>query len=784
MNILKRVGLLILFMSVCFTTFCQLLARNRSSNGIGRELWGIKNHYGSYTSNSDKYNQSSSRPFTVNNSNFTFTRDVCDPLALTCEAEATGFTSIKWDFGDGNVLSGVINPTHHYGAFGNYYVSLFLAFPGYNDTVIKRISIDVLLDQNLLTTPDTIICAGTGMQLRTIPGLAFCWSPTLYLDDPESSSPTSSPTSDITYYFRADVKGANLITNGDFSQGNTGFNSSYNYSPASGVFEGTYNIGTSITGWQPSFNNCGDHNTGSGSMMMVNGSNLPSTSLWTTTVTVTPNTNYELSAWMQNLTSPSPASLIFYVNGEQIGRPLNAGTNVCEWKQFKGTWSSAATTTAVINIVNQTVIPEGNDFAIDDISFSALAIKQDSVHIIVEKPVVSTTNDTLICTNSSLQLNTSGGQTYSWTPATGLSNPNISNPIATPLSATKYIVTGISATGCSAKDSVILDFRTKPTITISKDTSICKNSSVQLMINGGNSYQWSPAATLNDPNSANPVATPTENTNYRVDFRDSYTCAFSDSVEVSIRPDPVFLASNSVFICPKGSVQLFASGGNTYTWLPAVGLSNSTIPNPVASPSVTTQYSVTITESVCNFSASLPVQVEVKPLPNIYATKTNDLDCTVDQSQLNATGGKQYKWTPASSLSNPNIASPVARPQQTTEYTVAGTDQFGCIGYDTVLVKVEAGNEGQFLMPNAFTPNNDGVNDCFGIRYWGVIQKLEFSIFNRWGQRIFFTTNPQQCWDGYSGGRMQDNGVYIYQIKASTICAESVIRKGSFTLIR
>ena len=87
-------------------------------------------------------------------------------------------------------------------------------------------------------------------------------------------------------------------------------------------------------------------------------------------------------------------------------------------------------------------------------------------------------------------------------------------------------------------------------------------------------------------------------------------------------------------------------------------------------------------------------------------------------------------------------------------------------------------------MPNAFTPNNDGKNDCYRIKYWGTITKLEFSIYNRWGERVFYTTDPNGCWDGTISGVQQDPAVFIYMIKAKTTCQPEVFRKGTFVLIR
>jgi gliding motility-associated-like protein len=144
----------------------------------------------------------------------------------------------------------------------------------------------------------------------------------------------------------------------------------------------------------------------------------------------------------------------------------------------------------------------------------------------------------------------------------------------------------------------------------------------------------------------------------------------------------------------------------------------------------------------------------------------------------------QYLWSPASTLNNSSVADPVAMPQTTTDYIVEGIDVSGCKGYDTITVKVDNVNKGGYLMPNAFTPNSDGLNDCYGIRYWGVIQDLEFSIYNRWGERIFFTQTPGQCWNGTYKGIKQDSGVYVYMIKAKTNCESEVFRKGTFVLVR
>jgi len=398
--------------------------------------------------------------------------------------------------------------------------------------------------------------------------------------------------------------------------------------------------------------------------------------------------------------------------------------------------------------------------------------------------LVRTNIDTTICTGRSVQLNATGAQTYTWSPAIGLSDIGQASPLAVPGSSTAYIVTGTTVNGCIAKDTVNINLFAKPAIVVSPDTVICKNSLAQLSATGGASYAWSPVVTLDNDRIATPLASPKVNTMYYVTVTDVNTCTHMDSVEVLIRPDAVFSINDPGQVCNADSLQLNAAGGDIYSWQPTAGLSNPGIPGPKASPSVTTDYSVTITEPVCNQTATLTTRIAVVPNPAVSVTRSNDIDCSNDRSQLMATGAQQYVWTPAPTLNDPAIYNPVAMPAATTKYIVEGTDVAGCKGYDSITVKVDNVNKSGYLMPNAFTPNNDGLNDCYGIKYWGVIGELEFSIYNRWGERIFFTKNTGQCWDGTYKGTKQDGGVYVYVIKAQTNCESEVFRKGTFVLVR
>jgi gliding motility-associated-like protein len=195
-------------------------------------------------------------------------------------------------------------------------------------------------------------------------------------------------------------------------------------------------------------------------------------------------------------------------------------------------------------------------------------------------------------------------------------------------------------------------------------------------------------------------------------------------------------------------------------------------------------YKDTVRTSVGCDSLIRTVNLAVNSAPSVSVNKSNDINCMLGTSNLLASGGMNYSWTPAASLNNANISNPVASPSATTWYKVLVTSDKGCTTEDSIQVKVIPGNTGNgYLVPNAFTPNGDGKNDCFGVTTWGAVSDFELSIFNRWGERVFYTKDSKQCWDGRYKGTEQNANVFVYQIKAKGLCGD-IYRKGTFVLIR
>lgn len=717
------------------------------------------------------------------NFDFTYQYNACNPLLVQFNGAGTDAQNPYWLFGDGGFASGSVNTSHTYASQGTYLVKYSVKNGNCVDTVSKLIDLTVIQD-NIVLTQDTTICYGSTKQLVAVPSANLCWTPTTYLSNPNISNPVTSTPQPITYYYTAEITGNNLVTNGNFNAGNTGFTTQFTYTPPPGGLASQYYVGPSSIAWNPGMANCVDHTTGSGNMIMFNGITTDNMIVWSQSVPLTANTNYLFSAWVESITTPRPAILQFNINGTNIGNIFTASVTNCQWQQFETKWNSGNNTTAVISIVNKNTVFGGNDFALDDISFAQVFIKRDSVKITVDTAKVITNADSPICEGDSLQLNTTGGVTYSWTPATGLSNTTIANPLAFPTATTQYIVTGTNANGCSAKDSVWVTVNPAPLVTTSNDTTICTTGSAQLFASGGTGYSWSPAATLNNSSIPNPVASPSVSTMYYVTVTGANSCRKRDSVNVTVRTPSTFSVNGPDDVCKNGSVQLLASGGDLYTWSPSSSLNNANIANPLATPSATTTYTVQIRDTLCNNTGNLSTTITVLPLPVITATRSNDIDCSVFQSQLSASGGALYSWTPAGTLNDPYIANPIAMPLTTTEYTVTGSDINGCSNSGKVTVKVSPTGKGGYLMPTAFTPNNDGLNDCYGVGLWGTITQIEFSIYNRWGERIFYSTRVGDCWDGRYKGVPQDPDVFVYMIRARTTCQPEVFRKGTFVLIR
>ena len=721
------------------------------------------------------------------NFDFVFEQDVCNPLSVRFKAVGDTTAEIFWSFGDGTIINNIRNPLHVYPDTGFYLVQYSTGniSTGCIDTVRKTIYIGWRND-NIILTPDTTICFGASKLLRSAidSTLEFCWSPAGFLNNVNLADPTTSTPSTITYQLLGVSEESNLVANSNFNAGSTGFSSDYTVGTTP-LSSAEYVVTTSTLNTGPSAATCNDYTTGTGNMLVVRNDFSANTQVWGQTVNVSPNTTYTFSAWFQPLFTTSNAQLQLSINGNAVADSIALSNTTCTWQKHSVIWNSGNNTTAALAIMNKANTSGSDDyFAIDDINLSLYSIKKDTVRISVDTPFINTRADTSICESIAVTLNTSSAVTYSWTPATGLSNAAVANPTATPADTTKYFVTGTNAFGCKATDSVTISVKPKPVVTSTGDTLICRNTSVTLFATGGGSYFWSPATSLDNPVSPTPITNPTTvNTKYVVVVIGVNNCISKDSFTVNVTPVPAFTISADKSVCLNTKPQLNATGGNYYLWSPASLVNNPNISNPLAVTNNTTLYSVLIRDTTCGDVTTLTTTVIILPTPTVTAAKENDINCAIGSTVLTAAGALQYTWAPASSLNNAASATPIASPVNNTTFTVTGTDTNGCSNTASVTVLTDYSARVSYAMPNAFTPNGDGHNDCFRVKYFGLIQELQFVIYNRWGEKVFFTTNPNDCWDGTYKGNPCSPGNFVYYIKAKTTCGP-VERKGNLVLVR
>ena len=235
----------------------------------------------------------------------------------------------------------------------------------------------------------------------------------------------------------------------------------------------------------------------------------------------------------------------------------------------------------------------------------------------------------------------------------------------------------------------------------------------------------------------------------------------SNSIQLTVYAMPVVTTSGNVSICPGSGTTLSASGGISYQWSPATGLSNATIANPVASPSVTTTYTVSVSNGGCTTTATLTVNVIQQPTVNAGP----DQKMVKGQSVMlngSVTGSNvQYYWTPALYLNDPNSLNPIATPPIDITYTLYAVSANKCfIVSDDVLVKVYT----NVTAPDAFTPNGDGINDLWNIPALVGYPNCELFIYDRYGNRVFRSIGYSKPWDGTYNGKVLPAGTYYYTL--------------------
>lgn len=481
---------------------------------------------------------------------------------------------------------------------------------------------------------DVSFCQGQQVTLNVPSGYNFyTWS-----NGELNTSNTVTQTEEIILTL-SELSG-NLVVNGDFEQGNTGFISEY--APGTGgswgllSTEGQFAISTSPSNVHNNFLFCNDHTSGSGNLFIANGSGIPQTRVWCQTINVDPSTIYQFSTWAMNvLNAVDNSDLQFLINNVQVGSIFSTSVTGCQWQQFYQEWDSGINTSAEICIVNQSTVVSGNDFALDDITFKKVCQSKDTVQITVHPlPVLTTLNDS-ICQNDPLDfavLQVQGADNYSWTSASNIL-ANFSDSIyVRPTQTTIYSVTGTDQNGCSSTTSV--EAFVKPSFTIfTQNDSICKNSLDTLIATGADNYVWSPANTLSSSTGDTVFANPSATQVYKV-IGEKDGCYDTSFVTLKVIENPIAnfeILTEDLNINESITFQNSSQNASTYDW----SFGNGAILNQVDNNNQYavygnfTSYEVVLIayESICSDTTSLIF--EIKPdisieFPNVFTPNAED----------------------------------------------------------------------------------------------------------------------------------------------------------------
>lgn len=401
-------------------------------------------------------------------------------------------------------------------------------------------------------------------------------------------------------------------------------------------------------------------------------------------------------------------------------------------------------------------------------------------------PSVSISGGPSVCSGKTTVLTGLGASSYSWSG--GATVPAIN---FTPSADSTIFVIGTNAQGCKNTASVTIQVQPTPTVVVA-NASVCAGQSVQLTaepqgtLTTGITYLWVPGSA----SGATYAPTPQAASVYTVSATVG-TCVARATATVTVIQStnaltafsyvsPVCSGPNNVFPVLSGS---FTSGG-TYS---ATGLNIDPFTGMIslqgaAEGIYNIQYSVA--PQGCRLGGSSGTFVQVKP--QLQLTFPND-HFTIgpgESTTLVVVGdATDFIWSPSTGLNCSTCKNPVASPAVSTQYCVRSSAP--CVNGGCIQVDVVCSRTGDFSVPNAFTPNGDGVNDSYCLKGWDECSKaFNVKIFDRWGEVIFESDNPNFCWDGRYKGDMLPTGVYIYFITADFDQIPDYKQSGNISLMR
>jgi gliding motility-associated-like protein len=599
-------------------------------------------------------------------------------IGTSANLGASGAVSYAWDANPSLSCTNCANPVATPSVTTKYYVTGTNAIG-----CVNRDSVTVTIQQlpNASVNPSTIsICNSTSTVLAASGGVQYFWTPSSSLSCSTCPNPTATPPNTTTYTVTVfDIYGCSSTATTTVTIVPPPTITTIPATQTQICFGDTAQISASAANavsysWKPAATLTNPNIANPKAFPPVN-------TMYT--VTVTDNngcTNTDSVLVIVNVLQPgsfSPDTAICIGDSYQL---FANGFNTYLWAPASSlSCNTCASPVATPTVTTTYTVHVADNFGCQDSGFVKVTVNP--------LPNVTTSPDATICINDSVQISANGGVSYAWAPVSTVSNPNSQATFVKPNNTTTYTVTVTDANACKNIGNVTVTVKPLPVISAGSDVNICKYDSTTLNASGGVSYVWTPGLTLSCTNCQSPVAKPLVDIRYTVIGTDPFGCKNTDSVLVKVNSIQPGNISPDTAICIGDNYQLFANGFTTYLWKPANTLSCSTCPNPVATPTTTTIYSVYVTNSFGCQDSSF-VTVTVNQLPNATATATPDSICIGKSSQLMATGGISFSWSPGTGLNDPNMQNPTASPVANTNYTVTVTDVNKCKNTATQFITV------------------------------------------------------------------------------------------------
>ena len=539
-----------------------------------------------------------------------------------------------------------------------------------------------------------------------------------------------------------------------------------------------------------------DHTPGdvNGYMMVVNASFSPGVFFVKTVDGLCPNTTYEFAAWIMNVLIPSACggagikpNITFTIEttSGMVLQTYQTGdipaTSFPVWKQYGFFFSTAAATNSVvIRMTNNAPGGCGNDLLLDDITFRPCGP-------LVTASIVGSPNSVDVCADNNsvytLQATISPGYNdpvYQWQVSTdsGASWTNIAGangityirqPVYTPSDYLyRFAVSersNMNISSCSILSNVVSIRVNKLPVVAASNRGNCTGDTLFLIANDGITFSWSGpmnfTSTMQFPFIPNVI--PSNSGTYYVQVTSDKGCTGKDSTTASISARPTVNAGNDAEICEGTGIQLHGSGTNitSYQWSPAFEISDPAIPAPLAFPKETTLYTLTVANSKCKASDTVLITVDKKPRADAGPDKVIISGQSVILNGSVSGTAISYTWSPTTYMIGSGTVTPSVSPPVNQVYTLQVTSGKGCgTATDDVLVKVFK----EVYVPNAFSPNGDGINDTWNIETLQAYPGAEVKVFNRFGELVFDNNGTNKQWDGRFKGRLLQVGVYVYMI--------------------